>query len=70
MPKKKRKPYTMSEERLKAHDKMTKWSQRASIYSMRYDQKISVIEIAKFLKITRGRVYQILEDVKTRIKPE
>lgn len=70
MPKKKRKPYTISDKRLKAHSKMTNWSRRAEIYSLRYDQKMKVTDIAKIYKISTKRVYKILSDCKVRIKPD
>ena len=65
--KRKRKEYVKTlkwEERV---NKMTDWSKRNAIYSLRYDDHMKAVDIAKLYKISRARVYKILSDCKIRI---
>lgn len=68
--KKKKRPYTKSKAWQARVDKITDWSKRAAIYSLRYDQNKSAREIARIYDLSTARVHKILSDCKVRMKPE
>jgi len=70
MQKKKRKPYTKTAKCLERTNKITNWSKRAAIYSLKTDQGKSVREIAKIYDLSTQRVGVILRDCKVKMKPE